>query len=45
MNRKLLVELLIGNGFFALRVGKKYYGVVPVDSVFMNPVYIPVRDK
>jgi hypothetical protein len=45
MNHKLLVELLIGNGFFALRVGKKYYGVVPVDSVYLNPVYVPVRKK
>ena len=45
MNRKLFVELLIGNGFFALRVGKKYYGVVPVDSVFFNPVYARVKDR
>ena len=45
MNRKLLVEFVIGNGFFALRVGKKYYGVVPVDSIYMNPVYLHVRDK
>ena len=45
MNRKFFVEFLIGNGFLALRVGKKYYGMVPVDSVYFNPVFLPVKEK
>jgi hypothetical protein len=45
MNRKLFVEFLIGNGFLALRVGKRYFGMVPVDSVYFNPVYLPVKEK
>jgi hypothetical protein len=42
MNRKLRVEFLVGNGFFAIRIDNKFYGVVPVKAIF-EPIYIPVK--
>ena len=44
MNRKSHIEFLIGKGFLAVRIGKKYYGIVP-DSVNLQPVYVPVRER
>jgi len=42
INRKVRVEFLIGNGFFALRIDNKFYGVVPVKAI-LEPVYVPVK--
>lgn len=44
MNRKPQIEVLIGKGFLAVRIGKKYYGIVP-ESVNLQPVYVPVKGR
>ncbi len=44
MNRKSQIELLIGKGFFAVRIGEKYFGIVP-ESANLKPAYVPVRVK
>lgn len=42
INRKVRVEFLIGNGFFALRIDSKFYGVVPVKATF-EPIYVKIK--
>ncbi len=42
MNRKMRIEFLIGNGYFAVRVGNNVYGIAPKESN-LKPVYIPVK--
>ena len=42
MNRKMIVEFLIGNGFFALRVNNRYFGMVPVNDR-LEPVYVRTK--
>ena len=44
MNRKSRIEFLIGNGFLAIRIDNKYYGIVPNDFN-LKPVYVPVKSK
>jgi len=44
MNSKSKIEVLIGKGFFAVRVGVKYFGIVP-ESFNAKPAYVPVRVK
>lgn len=42
MNQKARVEFIVGNGFFALRINDKYYGVVPVKATF-EPIYLRLK--
>ncbi len=44
MKRKSSVEFLIGNGFLAVRIDRKYYGIVPA-NFNLKPVYVPVKEK
>ncbi|WP_428331013.1 hypothetical protein [Mucilaginibacter sp.] len=42
MNRKVLIEFFIGNGFLAVKINQKYYGIVPAEHK-LKPVYVPVN--
>ncbi len=44
MKRNQQVEILIGRGYFAVRIGNKVYGVVPNTNKLKHEL-APVRQK